>query len=130
VAWPFGKSKPLGQRGEALAGRFLKKGGMKILARNYRCPAGEIDLIALDPSTRKGLGEETLVFVEVKTRSAPLGTRPEAAVDADKEARIESAAAYYLSHYPTAGYRRRYDVVAVILPAGGKPQVTHTPNAF
>jgi putative endonuclease len=130
VAWPFGRSKPLGQRGEDLARRFLRKAGLKVLGRDYRCPAGEVDLIALDRSTRKTLGAETIVFVEVKTRSAVEGTRPEAAVDGDKQARVRSAAAYYLAHYPTAGYRTRYDIVAVILPEDGKPQITHTPNAF
>ncbi len=130
MARPLAGSRPLGQRGEALARRFLKKAGLKILGQDYRCPAGQIDLIALDRSTRKTLGAETIVFVEVKTRSSPGGTRPEAAVDTDKEARIQSAAAYYLAHYPTQGYRTRYDVVAVILPEGEKPRITHTPNAF
>ena len=130
MTWPLAGGRPLGQRGEALARRFLRKAGLKILGQGYRCPVGEIDLIALDRSTRKTLGAETIVFVEVKTRSSPDGTRPEAAVDTDKEARIQSAAAYYLAHYPTEGYRTRYDIVAVILPGGGKPRITHTPNAF
>lgn len=103
---------------------------MKILARNFRCPRGEVDLIALDATTRKALGAETIVFVEVKTRSSRQQTRPEVAVGTDKRARIQSAASYYLAHYPTAGYRTRYDVVAVVLPEGDKPQITHTPAAF
>ena len=120
----------MGRRGERVARRFLRKAGLRILAENFRCPAGEIDLIALDRATRQADGAETIAFVEVKTRSSADQTRPEAAVDADKRARIQSAAAYYLRHYPTEGYRHRYDVVAVILPEGGKPQITHTRNAF
>ena len=103
---------------------------MKILGRNYRCPAGEIDLIALDRSTVKALGAEMIVFVEVKTRSSANRSPPQAAVTADKQARVRRAAAYYLAHYPTEGYRTRYDVVAVVLGEDDKPQLTHIPNAF
>jgi len=130
MAWPFGRRQTVGERGERLARRFLRKAGLKILAENYRCPNGEIDLIALDRSTRKAHGAETIVFVEVKTRSSAGQTPPEAAVDADKRARIQSAAAHYLRHYPTEGYRRRYDVVSIILPEGADPEITHIPNAF
>ena len=130
MARPHGRGHAVGPRGEKLARRFLKKAGLKVLAENFRCPAGEIDLIALDRSTRKGLGAETIVFVEVKTRSSARQTRPEAAVDADKRARIQSAAACYLRRYPTEGYRRRFDVIAVVLPEGAKPEITHIPNAF
>lgn len=130
MRWPFAAAKPLGQRGELLARKLLRRAGLKILARNYRCPAGEIDLIALDRSTRKTLGSETIVFVEVKTRSSPGRSRPEAAVDAHKRRQIRSVADYYLRNHPTEGYRTRFDVVAVVLPDDAKPEITHTPNAF
>ncbi len=72
--WPFrsgrSSSDGLGRRGEKLAARLLKQKGLKILARNYRCPIGEVDLIALDPATQRQIGAETLVIVEVKTRSS------------------------------------------------------------
>jgi putative endonuclease len=128
--WPFGRPKPLGQQGEDLAGRFLRRGGMKILARNYRCPAGEIDLIALDRSTSKPLGAETIVFVEVKTRSGTGLAGPEAAVDASKRARVRHAADYYLHRHDTEGYRVRYDVVAIVLAGGKDPEIRHIPGAF
>ena len=61
--WPFRRrgNLPLGARGERLAKRFLKRRGLKILATNYRCPAGEADLIVLDRSTRKDFGAATVV---------------------------------------------------------------------
>ena len=130
MAWPFGRRKPPGQQGEALACRFLRRNGLKVLARNYRCPRGEIDLIALDRSTRKALGAETIVFVEVKTRTAEAGTAPEAAVDARKRRQIAAAAEYYLARHDTAGYRVRYDIVAVVLSPGRPPEIRHSPDAF
>ena len=125
-------TKALGNRGEDAACRFLKKTGMKILARNYRCPGGEIDIIALDASTRKTSRAETIVFVEVKTRATETAAGPEAAVDAHKREQVEKAARYYLRHYPAKGYLTRYDIVAVVIPPGKKqePAVRHIQKAF
>jgi len=143
MAWwrPFGESglsgrphrraaKALGRRGEQAACRFLKKAGLKILARNYRCPGGEIDLIALDRSTRRDGKAETIVFVEVKTRSTDTPAGPESAVDTHKRKQVTKAAGYYLRHHRARGYLTRYDIVAVIIPPGRKPAIRHTPNAF
>ncbi len=123
-------TKALGNRGEDAACRCLKKAGMKILARNYRCPGGEIDIIALDPSTRRKGQAETIVFVEVKTRSAETPAGPLSAIDAHKRKQVKKAARYYLRHYPAKGYLTRYDAVAVIIPPGQKPTARHIPNAF
>ena len=138
--WPFGKPKPLGQRGEALARRFLRRAGMKILARNYRCPNGEIDLIALDRSTRAELGAETIAFVEVKTRSDDRYVSPASAVDDRKQKQVRRAAGYYLAHYPTAGYAIRFDVISIVLPeprddgqgerTRQEPRIEHIRGAF
>jgi len=105
---------------------------MKILARNYRCPGGEIDIIALDPSTGRTSQAETIVFVEVKTRAAETPAGPEAAIDAHKRGQVVKAAKYYLRHYPTKGYLTRYDIVAVIIPPGKEqePTVRHIQKAF
>jgi len=127
--WPFGRSEtPLGPRGEKLAARHLRRQGLKILARNYRCPAGEIDLIALDRSTRRE-GAETIVFVEVKSRSSDRTTDPESAVNADKQRRIRKAAAYYRQRHRADDYNYRFDIVAVVFDADG-PRLRHTPDAF
>jgi putative endonuclease len=123
-------AKALGDRGEAAACRCLKKAGMKILARNYRCPGGEIDIIALDPSTSRTGRAETIVFVEVKTRAAETPAGPQSAIDAHKRSQVKKAARYYLRHHPAKGYLTRCDAVAVIIPPGQEPDVRHIPNAF
>ena len=130
--WPFGprRRKGLGPRGEALARRALKRKGLKLLAENYRCPAGEIDLIFLDTSTRRRDGAETLVFVEVKTRTSDKYTSPESAVNSDKQRRICHAADYYITRHNAQDYNVRNDIVAVVTPPGGKPSIKHIPNAF
>ncbi len=129
--WPLGRSnsrRQLGPRGEKLARRTLRRRGMKILAGNYRCPAGEIDLIALDPQP-----VETLVFVEVKTRSDNTYTDPASAVDHDKQRRIRNAARTYLGRLPRPDlYAVRYDVVSIVIPPGRRerPTIEHIPDAF
>ncbi len=128
--WPFGNHKPLGQKGESIARRFLKRSGLKILAENFRCASGEIDLIALDKSTRKTDGVETLCFVEVKTRSSDRYTDPESAVDNQKQVHIQKAARYYLSNRDTDGFNVRFDVVSVIMRQGQKPEIRHIKEAF
>jgi len=128
--WPFRSAESLGARGERLAGRTLKRKGMKILARNYRCPSGEIDIIALDRSTRRESGRETIVFVEVKTRSDDSYNAPESSVDARKRRRIRKAARYYLRHYPTDQHAVRYDIVSIVAPGDAKPRIKHICGAF
>ncbi len=131
--WPFGRaagSSPLGRRGEQLARKFLKRRGLKILARNYRCPAGEADIIALDGSTRASDGAETLVFVEVKTRRSDFYTDPHSAVDADKRRRLQKIAKYYLAGHDAEDLNVRFDVVSIVVRTEQKPEITHIPNAF
>ncbi len=130
--WPFGRRRcgPLGLKGEKLARRFLKHRGMKILATNYRCAAGEVDLIALDRSTRRELKAETLCFVEVKTRSSDRYTDPASAVDADKRRRIRKVADYYLSRHDADDLNVRFDIVSVIIRPGGNPEINYIPDAF
>ena len=120
----------LGTRGETLAARFLKRRGMKILARNYRCTTGEIDLIALDPAARSTHGVETLVFVEVKTRTSDDYTDPQSAVNYAKQTRIRKAAKHYLDRHDTTDLATRYDIVAVVLRPGAKPEITYIEEAF
>ncbi|MBL7133330.1 MAG: YraN family protein [Phycisphaerae bacterium] len=128
--WPFAMGKDLGRRGEDVARRFLKRKGLKILARNYRCRAGEVDLIALDRSTRREMGAETVAFVEVKTRSSDRYTDPEFAVDARKRAHLVKVARHYLTCHDAADLNVRFDVVAIVISGGEKPQVKYIPNAF
>jgi putative endonuclease len=103
---------------------------MRVLARNYRCPVGEVDLIALDRSTRADLGAETICFVEVKARASDRYTDPDAAVDAQKQRRIRKVADHYLARRHADDYNVRFDIVAVVCPPGERPHVTHFPDAF
>ena len=130
--WPFGHRgrSPLGERGEKTARKFLKQQGLEILAQNYRCPRGEVDLIALDRSTRAQMGAETICFVEVKTRSSDRYTDPESAVDADKQHRVRKAADYYLASRDAEGFNVRFDIVSIVLREGAHPQIRHITDAF
>lgn len=111
----------LGDRGENRAARYLREHGYKILIRNFRCPLGEIDIIARDGGT--------LVFCEVKTRAED-NPRPEDQVNGFKRHQITKAAKFYLGRYGVPQPPSRFDVVAVVWPEGREPDVRHTPHAF
>jgi len=130
--WPFGRRRrePVGRHGETLARRFLRHRGLRILAANYRCGAGEIDLIALDRSARRERGAETLVFVEVKTRRRDRYVAPAAAVDTAKQRRIRRAAEHYLARHDVDDLAVRFDVVSIVLPDGEPPRIEYLPDAF
>lgn len=113
----------LGDRGENLAARHLRNLGYRIITRNYRCPLGEIDIVARDGTT--------LVFVEVKTRAYDdQGVSPEDQVNNAKQHQITKAAKYYLGRYGTVQPAARFDVVAVVWPDNRDPLIRHTPHAF
>jgi len=111
----------LGDRGENMAARFLRNHGYRIILRNFRCDVGEIDIIAKDG--------RTLVFVEVKTRADDEPT-PETQVDEAKQHQLTRVAKFYLSRYGNPQPPARFDVVAIVWPAGRPPQIRHTPDAF
>jgi putative endonuclease len=115
-------SKRLGQLGEKLARKLLKKRGYKILVRNYTCPVGEVDLIALDG--------DTLVFIEVKTMKASSDIDPTEQVHSRKQAQVRRAARFYLSAKQADDMPARFDVVAVTIPEDGEPVVEHIDDAF
>ena len=119
----FGRKKPLWKRGEDLATRTLRRAGMRILQRNYRCPIGEIDIIALD-------GEE-LVFVEVKTLHTDDIGDPEEHIQEPKQRKIQRLARHYLQQHKVEDRPCRVDVVAVVLgPQGAEPMIRHHRDAF
>jgi putative endonuclease len=120
----FFPRKTLGQCGEAVAARYLRRRGYKILARGDRQGPGEIDLVMLH---RK----KTIVFVEVKTRQSHDGGHPAEAVDEDKQRRLTRAAVTFLKRYGLLECPARFDVVAVTWPEGKWfPTIEHIPNAF
>ncbi len=131
--WPFrrpARRDDLGRRGEKIARKFLKGQGLRILAENYRCPTGEVDIIALDKSTRSDDGTETLVFVEVKARSSAKFTDPASAVNADKQRRIRKVAQYYLATHDAGEYNVRFDIISVVVRDDTEPEIEHFPGAF
>jgi putative endonuclease len=100
----------LGQAYEAIASHFLASQGYRILARNWRCPGGELDLVAMD-----GI---TLSFIEVRARSVSASYRPEETVGPAKQRRLICAAEAYLAANAWDGLCR-FDVVAIDIRAAG-----------
>ncbi len=111
----------LGRAGEAAAETYLRDRGFTILARNYRCAAGEVDLVAIDAGT--------LVFVEVKTRAGTACGMPLDAVDQRKQRRLAAVARHFLQQAPRGLRALRFDVVGVLWRAG-TPEIEHLTNAF
>lgn len=111
----------LGKFGEDLAFREIKGLGYKRIIRNYRCPLGEVDLIAMDG--------DTLVFIEVKTRKGRSLAYAKEAVNAKKRRQLSKVALFYMKFNKLNEVRARFDVVAVSL-AGSEQQVEVVRNAF
>lgn len=102
----------LGQRGEALAAEKMLAGGYLIVDRNYRCQAGELDLV-----TRQG---ELWVFVEVRTRRGRRYGTPEDSITPRKRAHLIAAAQTYLQDHDLNNVNWRIDLVAVELSEIGQ----------
>lgn len=94
-----------GKRGEAIAMSHLQRLGYRILECNYRCPLGEIDIVARDGNT--------LVFVEVKSRKTEEFGDPELAVGKAKQRRMVLVSLHYLSQKDHPLLNVRFDVVAI-----------------
>jgi putative endonuclease len=110
-----------GKEGERAAADYLCKCGLKILDRNFRCPLGEIDLIAKDA--------KTIVFVEVRSRKGDQFCSPEESLSPQKLRRIGKAALWYLKRQGMADSFMRFDVVAISW-TGEKPEISWIVNAF
>lgn len=119
----FSSPQTLGQRGELEAERYLLRLGMVIVARGYQDKFGEIDLIAVDG--------ETIVFVEVKTRTSDVAGLPAEAVDGVKQKHMTKTAVGYLKWHRLTECSARFDVIAITWPSGSKrPEIVHYKNAF
>lgn len=99
--------KTLGQKGEEIACRALKKQGYRIIEKNFRCRQGEIDIIAEDKAT--------LCFIEVKARYSQNFGSPEESVTKRKQGKLYAAAAIYLGKMITKPQDMRFDIVSVDL---------------
>jgi len=111
----------LGKEGERIAEQYLKRKGYKLVERNYRCSAGEVDLIVLD--------RRVIVFVEVKTRTGHGFGTPLEAVQPRKQRKMMQAAQFFLSQKKLHQRDARFDVVGISWP-GREPMVEHIENAF
>lgn len=104
--------KEIGDRGEKLAGEYLKKKGYKLRQQNYRCRYGEIDIIAEK--------KKVLVFIEVRTKTGTAFGTPEESVTAVKKEKLIASAMDYLSSHDNLPQQWRIDFVAVELDKEGK----------
>jgi putative endonuclease len=110
-----------GKEGERKAVAFLSENGYRICETNFRCPIGEIDIIAKD--------KNTLVFIEVKTRKSEELGYPEEAVEIKKQRKMFQLALWYLQQKKVADTDARFDVIAItLLPQGEEIKLIR--NAF
>jgi putative endonuclease len=111
----------MGKLGEDLAVAYLQKAGYRILAQNYRCLYGEVDIIALDG--------DFIVFIEVKSRKSERFGQPQEAVGLEKQKKLSMIALHYLQQKRLENRNARFDVVAVkLLPDGTRIELIR--NAF
>ena len=107
----------LGRYGEDLAVEHLRRQGLTIVARNWRCSAGELDVIARDG--------DTLVVCEVKTRSSRAYGDPVEAVTPRKLRRLRGLALRWLDEQGIHVPDIRFDVIGIIQPPAGPPVLQH-----
>lgn len=108
----------VGRTGEDAAADWLVHSGLRIVERNWRCPSGEVDIVAADG--------RTAVFVEVKTRTSTRAGHPFEAITATKLARLRRLAAAWCTAHPTARPEAlRIDAVAVLLASDGTASIEH-----
>jgi putative endonuclease len=111
-----------GRTGETLACRHLESRGLVVLARNFRCRSGEVDVIARDG--------DTTVFVEVKERAGNTHGQACDAVTVGKRRRIVRAARIYASARGLSESPLRFDVVSIDWADDGRPSIRHDASAF
>ncbi len=115
--------KLLGRWGEKQSERFLKRKGLRPLARNFNCKTGEIDLVMVDTN-------RAIVFVEVKTRADENFTPPQELITEAKKNKMYGTARYFIATHNIENRPYRFDVVTVVLGQTGRPQIEHYKKAF
>lgn len=116
-------TKRAGDRGEAEVARYLRKKGYTLLASQWRCRFGELDLVA---KSKEGI----ICFVEVKLRSAGAIALPREFVDSRKQERLRTAAQAYLVAHDIEAVAARFDVAEVYAENDCKLRVEYLENAF
>ena len=113
----------LGRRGEDVAAAWLESQGLAVLARNWRCSEGELDIVATD--------REVVVICEVKTRSGDRFGSPFEAVTQGKRRKLRRLAMLWVTDNRVQGFPRlRFDVIGVFWRPGEQPMVEHRAEAF
>lgn len=112
-----------GNRSERAGARFLKRQGYRILARNWSCSQGELDLVARDA--------DCVVFVEIRSTGGEDIARPATSVDYNKQKRLTRLALAFLQAKRLLGCSARFDVLAVSWPENrAEPEMVHYKHAF
>jgi len=115
--------KLLGRWGEKRGEKFLKSKGLKTLARNFSCKAGEIDLVMVDD-------DGSIVFVEVRSKTDESFSPPEESITYPKRQRLLRTARYFLAAHHIENRPFRFDVVTIVLGQTIREQIRHYENAF
>jgi len=115
------KHNQIGKTGELTALKFIADSGYIIKATNWRTGRAEIDIIALD--------DETLVFIEVKTRTNSQWGQPEEFISQHKENLMLDAASVYMDEINHEG-EIRFDAISVLIPQQGPPSISHYKDIF
>ncbi|WP_213454554.1 YraN family protein [Rhizomonospora bruguierae] len=115
--------RAVGAYGERVAAEHLRAAGLVVLDRNWRCPEGELDIVARD-------GAGTLVICEVKTRRTGAFGPPILAVHPAKARRLRRLAAAWLAATGVQPREVRFDVVSVLPQRQGPARVEHVRGAF
>ena len=117
------RSHELGKWGENVAAQFLQEKGLQILERNWRCEEGELDIIALE--------NDTIVMVEVRTRTSDAYGTPEESLTHQKRRHLENSALTYLQEHECLDMLWRIDVIAISdIQCGSVDRISHYENAI
>ena len=116
-------TREIGNEGEDLAAAYLESKGYTILDRNYHFRHAEVDIVACD-------NEAYIVFVEVKQRTNDRYGRPEEYVDGVKQKNVYKAAEAWIYERKMDGAPVRFDVIAILQPPNGAPEIKHFEHAF
>lgn len=111
----------IGRFGELLAKEYFKNAGYTILAENYRTLLGELDLVIKK--------NDTIIFVEVRTRSTISHGSPEESITRSKRERLIRLALQFCAQHCLYAQNLRFDVVAINI-VGEKSEIKHISNAF
>jgi putative endonuclease len=112
----------VGRRGEDAAAAYCERIGMTVAARNWRCPLGEIDIVAWDG--------DTLALIEVKTRRTERTGSPEDAVSVNKQRRLARLTEAFLAGGGRVPLAVRFDVIAIRVLGEGRALLRHHRGAF